>query len=78
MSKLQLSSHITAFIQKLRLVDGLSENTLVAYQRDLHNYQVWLFSNPSSASIPISLEEVNKSHLQDYLYSLFELEQSTR
>ncbi len=78
MSKLQLSSHIKAFIQKLRLVDGLSENTLVAYQRDLHNYQVWLFSNPSSASIPISLEEVNKSHLQDYLYSLFELEQSTR
>ncbi len=61
------SEQITLFIQKLRLIDGLSENTLLAYQRDIKNYQTWLLSEAS-----VELVLANKQHIKDYLYSLFD------
>ncbi len=73
MTKFVISAYIVAFIQKLRLIDGLSENTLLAYQRDLKNYQVWSFLTTSMA-----LNMADKKHIQDYIYSLTEKKQSTK
>lgn len=70
---LQLANEIKQFIQKLQLVDGLSENTLLAYQRDLKNYQVWLAKQAIS-----NLLEVSQSDIEDYLFSLFQAEKTPK
>ncbi|BBP44055.1 tyrosine recombinase XerD [Thiosulfativibrio zosterae] len=55
------------FIQSLRILDGLSENTLSAYQNDLKNYQAWLNLQGFSDLLSIS-----SAQLEDYVFALFE------
>ena len=63
----KLAPQIVQFIQSLRIMDGLSENTLSAYQNDLKNYQAWLnlqgFTN---------LLDISPTQLEDYVFALFE------
>lgn len=59
-----LTPEIRDFLQYLRLNEGLSENTLQAYQRDLKKTQAWLKID--------DLSTVNRSDLEDYLFHLHE------
>lgn len=68
-----LSQYIVEFIQKCRLIDGLSENTLIAYQRDLKNYQAWYFSEGAR-----EIELASKEQINDFLYFLFESQKNAK
>lgn len=59
-----VSPHIAAFIQFLQFGDGLSDNTLQAYQRDLKSFQSWLQSD--------NFLTVSRQTLNDYLFNLHE------
>ncbi|WP_173291810.1 site-specific tyrosine recombinase XerD [Thiosulfativibrio zosterae] len=63
----KLAPQIVQFIQSLRILDGLSENTLSAYQNDLKNYQAWLNLQGFSDLLSIS-----SAQLEDYVFALFE------
>jgi integrase/recombinase XerD len=52
---------IERFSDSLLIEDGLSKNTLLAYQRDLHALNVWLLSNKST------LATAAANQLQDYI-----------
>lgn len=58
---------VNEFIQSLRLLDGLSENTLAAYRNDLKNYQAWLKLGGFNDILAI-----HSQTLDDYIFSLFE------
>lgn len=58
----QLTPEITDFIQYLRLNEGLSENTLQAYQRDLKKVQLALGET--------DLSQASRDQLEDYLFQL--------
>jgi len=58
----QLTPEIIEFIQYLRLNEGLSDNTLQAYQRDLKKAQLAL--NKTDLSL------ASKEQLEDYLFKL--------
>lgn len=49
------------FIDSLWIERGLSDNTLMAYRRDLQAFAVWLSGQRSS------LEQVDAAHLQQYM-----------
>ena len=53
---------IDTFIDSLWLEDGLSENTLAAYRRDLNGFSEWLDNNAANA-----LEYAGRDHIQSYL-----------
>ncbi|QBZ82657.1 Tyrosine recombinase XerD [Hydrogenovibrio crunogenus] len=57
-----LTPEITDFIQYLRLNEGLSENTLQAYQRDLKKTQLALGKT--------DLSQASREQLEDYLFQL--------
>lgn len=63
-------SVIQAFIHFLRFNEGLSDNTLQAYQRDLKKVQAWLKQTP--------LDKAEASDLESFLFSCFEAGQSAR
>lgn len=58
----QLTPEIIEFIQYLRLNEGLSDNTLQAYQRDLKKTQLALNKT--------DLSQASKEQLEDYLFKL--------
>lgn len=63
-SKSPFSSQLHAFLQFLRFNEGLSENTLAAYQRDLKICQAGLSIEDFS--------QVNSQQLKDFIYEQFE------
>jgi integrase/recombinase XerD len=58
--------HIESFVESLWLEDGLSENSRLAYRRDLRLAQGWLLSE-----LGISLVRVETSQLQAYIAAKF-------
>jgi integrase/recombinase XerD len=52
---------IERFSDSLLIEDGLSKNTLLAYQRDLNALDAWLLTNKST------LLEASANQLQDYI-----------
>jgi len=65
----ELSPLIQEFIQHCQLVEGLSHNTLQAYQNDLKKAQAWLFFEQG-----LSIENFSQDALEDYLLSLTQKE----
>lgn len=61
------------FVQSLRLLDGLSDNTLVAYLNDLKNYQAWLNLHGIKDVLT-----VNSIELNDFAFSLFEAQKQPK
>ena len=66
----QVPISVSTFLQTLQFNDGLSQNTLQAYRRDLKNYQAWLRSD--------DLLSVSPQRLNDYLYQLHEQGKSAK
>ncbi len=66
----QVPVSVSTFLQTLQFNDGLSQNTLQAYRRDLKNYQAWLRSD--------DLLSVSPQRLNDYLYQLHEQGKSAK
>ena len=56
------SEAIDTFIDSLWLEDGLSDNTLSAYRRDLTGFSIWLEKNTS-----VSIDQADREHIQQYL-----------
>ncbi|AIL32992.1 site-specific tyrosine recombinase XerD [Basilea psittacipulmonis] len=56
------------FIDHLWLEEGLSDNTLQSYRRDLKMYAQWL----NNQKPPLDPNHVNKAHLHAYVQSCFE------
>lgn len=71
--KTPLHPWVAQFIQSLRLLDGLSENTLAAYRNDLKNYQAWLKIGGFE-----DLLTIQATTLEDYIFSLFEAEKQPK
>jgi len=66
----QVPVSVSTFLQTLQFNDGLSQNTLQAYRRDLKNYQAWLRSD--------DLLSVSPQRLNDYFYQLHEQGKSAK
>lgn len=64
------SPKISAFIQFLRFNEGLSDNTLQAYRRDLSNVQNFLS--------PTALEDASQSQLEDYMFESHQADKNAR
>lgn len=65
-----LPNDISDFIQFLRLNEGLSDNTLQAYQRDLKKF--WIFVEPSP------LTQVERDQVEEFLFQWHENQGSAR
>jgi len=65
---IEASPLVTEFLDYLRISEGLSANTLSAYQKDLQIYQAWWFSNVQNTAI----ETVSKNELEDFMFGLHE------
>ncbi|MDX1347354.1 MAG: site-specific tyrosine recombinase XerD [Thiomicrorhabdus chilensis] len=65
---IEASPLVTEFLDYLRISEGLSVNTLSAYQKDLQIYQAWWFSNVQNTAI----ETVSKNDLEDFMFGLHE------
>ncbi len=65
-----LPNDISDFIQFLRLNEGLSDNTLQAYQRDLKKF--WTFIEP------IRLTQVERDQVEEFLFQWHEKQGSAR
>jgi integrase/recombinase XerD len=65
-----LPTDITNFIQFLRLNEGLSDNTLQAYQRDLKKF--WAYVEPTA------LTQIERDRVEDFLYQWHENQGSAR
>ena len=63
---------IDRFVDAVWLEDGLSANTLAAYQRDLTALAQWLQQNAA-----IALDAVQESHLQAYFAARHSLSKAT-
>ncbi len=57
-------TYIAIFLEKLRAEDGLSQNTILSYGKDLQLFAQFLQTNK------IAFIDVSQSTLQDYLYEL--------
>ncbi|WP_051347152.1 site-specific tyrosine recombinase XerD [Thiomicrorhabdus chilensis] len=65
---IEASPLVTEFLDYLRISEGLSANTLSAYQKDLQIYQAWWFSKVQNTAI----ETVSKNELEDFMFGLHE------
>lgn len=69
-----MQDHIKDYIHYIVVERGLSENTVVSYQRDLKKYVAYLEENEGVHS----LEQVNRLHIMQYLKFLKEKNQSVK
>jgi integrase/recombinase XerD len=60
-----LEAQIRSFLNYLRVEKGLSDNTLYAYQRDMMKFAEF------SAKQKVSLGQVERAHVVDFLHSLY-------
>lgn len=65
MSSSNQNPKVSEFLSHLALAEGLSANTISAYQRDLNIYQAWLCSESK-----ISLETITAVELEGFLLAL--------
>ncbi len=63
--ELTMQNYITAFIEYLQYEKGLSENTRVAYRRDLNKFHAYLLKNSFSAQP----NEISKQQIMAFLSS---------
>lgn len=64
----EASPLVSEFLDYLRVSEGLSANTISAYQKDLQIYQAWWFSRFQNTAIETAIQ----NELEDFMFALHE------
>jgi integrase/recombinase XerD len=60
-----VEAQIRTFLNCLRVEKGLSENTILAYRRDICKFAAF------AAERPLKMKDVQRNHIVDFLASLY-------